>query len=59
MAKKMNLDGAIAILVVHAENCENNAAIAGDEGCWEDKVFNENKAREYREAVKALKAVAK
>lgn len=58
MAKK-NLDGAIAILVVHAENCENNAVIAGDEGRWEEKVFSENKAREYREAVKVLKAGAK
>lgn len=59
MAKKKNLDAAIAMLLIHAENCEANAAIAGDEGHWEEKVFNEDKAGEYRAAVKVLKASAK
>jgi hypothetical protein len=59
VAKKTNLDGAIAMLVVHAENCEHNAVIAGDEGRWEEKTFNDSKALEYREAVKVLKAAAK
>lgn len=59
MAKTKKLDGAVAMLTVHAENCENNAAIAGDEGNWEQKTFNEGKALEYREAVKVLKAAQK
>lgn len=59
MAKKKSLDSAIAILIVHAENCEGNAGIAGDLGHFEDKLFNLAKAAEYREAVKLLKASAK
>jgi hypothetical protein len=54
--KKKALDAAIAMLIIHAENCEENAAISGDEGQWEAKAFNEDKARDYREAVKVLKA---
>lgn len=58
MSKK-NLDGAIAMMVVHAENCEGNAVIAGEEGRYDEKAHYERLGREYREAVKVLKAGAK
>lgn len=62
MAKKIEvhpLDAALAMLMVHAENCETNAAIAQDAGDYASQTNYEKNAKSYRLAIAELRKAAK
>lgn len=52
----MKHEAAIAKLLQHAQQCDENAAIQQDEGKWEESKFNKGLAANYRQAIEALQA---